>query len=196
MVCATWLLYAVVCDQCVWLIWWKSSYSTCVSHPMWQYFGYVTFPSVPQSLILSFIHWFLLFGGDRDSKPWRVLLGQHSVVAYLPRMDCRIVKLLQQLFDPSWSEDKWQANPGEMLNLEKGTRKGTAQQIWQSKLHSACHSVQVWFLPSVDILWYLLLLSSFCTYFLLFSQPVAHDPISQGPFIFLSSILLRFYPCI
>lgn len=29
-------------------------------------------------------------------------------------------------FGASWSEDKWQASPGEMLSLEKGTSKGTA----------------------------------------------------------------------
>lgn len=101
-----------------------------MSHPMWQYFCRVTFPSkyiisLPQSLILSLIHWFLLFGGGWDSKAKRVLLGEHSAVTYPPRMDRRTVKWLQQFFGPSWSEDKWQAGPGHMLSLEKGTSKGT-----------------------------------------------------------------------
>lgn len=112
-------------------------------------------------------------------------------------MDRRTVKLLQQFFGPSWSEDKWQADPGEMLSLEKGTSKGTALlhlfaegnnfQLSSANLNqnfSACQSVQVWFLPSVDILWYRLFFSSFCTYFFLFSQSGAQAPISPGSFYF------------
>lgn len=55
---------------------------------------------------------------------------------------------------------------------------------------SACQSVEVWFLPSVDILWSLLFFSSFCTYFFLFSKPGAQDPRSfYFSFIHSSQVL-------